>query len=182
MHALKTFGRRSPGTLGEAPGALGDILPTIVTADDAATLLNDVNNRVTETEDEFNKALIHKKITDAEFVRWQTFATRWREYWGHQTQRSWMFDAKYVMDRTDGFDQERISLRKWLRELAPDETPGPDHPATMPPNPGEWTLNVNLLLAVVGIVAVAYVAGPPLRAWAMKRSAEAPKKPAAARP
>jgi hypothetical protein len=164
-----SFGRGAA----HSPAALGGLFPTLVTQGTADALLIAVNHRVSETHDEFVRARQDQKISEADFVHWTRFGARWGAFYTEQMNRSIMLDAKDVMESTDGYDAERHELRLWLTSIAPEYTPGPDTTSAASKPPDAWNVNLNLVVAVVGVVAIAYVAGPAVHAWAASRKAAA---------
>jgi len=166
MHPAFSFGRGEPD---DEPGMVGRWW---MGASDLAVLLDEINDRFSQTETEFGHALLHKKITVTQYDRFKSLATEWREFYNFHTGKWFVFrivEAPAIADRADLYDLDRLNLRNWLTSLAPDDTPGPDSTVTPPPKPEEptpWYLNVKTVAALVGAGAVAYVAGPPLVAWA----------------
>jgi len=152
-----------------APGFLGTRY--LATGGELKALIDTVNNKFEQTNQEFSSAYQHKKITDQFRHRWATLLASWQDFYVFTDNQSFVTPvaAATSMDEADAYDLERSIIREDLKKIAPDETPGTDTTVTPPPPPPEpppWWANWKTLATVAGVGAFAYVAGPPLVAWA----------------
>lgn len=158
------------GSSDDGPGFLGTRY--LATGGQLKTLIDAVNVRFEQTNQEFLSAYQHKKITDQFNHRWAGLLSSWRDFYVEVDSNSFVTPvyAATAMDEADDYDTNRINIRNDLKAIAPEDTPGTDTTVTPPPKekdePVPWYLNLKTLATIAAVGAVAYVAGPPLVAWA----------------
>jgi len=150
-------------------GLVDDLLPDVVIGNNLEPLLEAVNRKFNTTEEDFVRALSHKNITVADYTRWKTLATEWREFYLSFADEHFIspWRASAAGYEADQFDLERFAHHAWLKDIAPGEVTGPADTVVATdqkkkPSDVPW----GMIAGAVGLVAVAYIVGPVIGVWA----------------
>lgn len=145
---------------GTGTGEIGDILPTIVTADDARAYIRETHAQWARVDQDVRGSV---GSTDEAFRRsFATDYTAWLTFRDDALEKVSFFNAKATMDQTDRWNAKAGTWRTALGQAGAKVTgPGPIVPGQgVPGDPASSSLVTWLVAAaivVAGVFAVGYV-------------------------
>ncbi|HKQ69538.1 MAG TPA: hypothetical protein VJT73_09370 [Polyangiaceae bacterium] len=152
---LATVAPRGRALFAEETEGLGDLLPTIVTADDARRYVN-------ETEAEFerlDRTIQTSSVNDSFKQSWAIDRDAWRKFREDALRNAGLFNAKATMEQTDRWKKKVSDWNdSFTKEGGRTVGPAPAPPAQgLPPPPSASAGWIQLAMMIAALFALGYV-------------------------